>query len=289
MSQPERFELEKTARWLLLAAPWFMAAFVVFFAAMPFLPDDGKPKNDEFIVGLSIFGMSMFGVGAWYSWKIVRRLPLAAVSIDQEGLWPSIADRSQALVPWSNIVRLRERPVLQRIEALDASGRVVAKLEYQLQNFERARSLTLERAHLPTQKMPASGTFQKSKWHHPFSISVIFGFALLGWYVGPIQPFVGYVGMPLVVGMVAWEYWTTPFRLRVTRDALEIHLPGRRQRVPKQHVAAVEIQDDLVNHAKHPAVTLRLVSSSKPIKLKALGVQAVELHQVLQAWRRGDA
>jgi hypothetical protein len=289
MSHPERFELEKTSRRLILAAPWLAATFVVFFAAMPFLPDDGKPKNEALIAGLSVFGMVMFGVGALYSWKIVRHLPEAAISTDQEGLWPSIKDRNLALVPWSKIVRLRERPVLQRIEALDLSGQVVAKLEYQLQDFERLRALALQRANLQIHEIPASGIFQKSRWHHMFSVGAMVGFALLGWYVGQTQPLVGYAGMAFVVGMIGWEYWTTPFRLRVTRDALEIQSPGRRQRVPRQHVAAVEIQDELVNHAKHPAVILRLVGSSKPIKLKALGVQAVELHQALQAWRRGDA
>lgn len=289
MSHPERFELEKTSRWLLLAAPWLMAAFVVFFACMPFLPDDGKPKNEAFITGLSIFGVVMFGVGAWYSWKIVRRLPEAAISTDQEGLWPSIQDRDQALVPWSRIARLRERPVLQRIEALDISGQVVAKLEYQLRDFERLRALALQRAHLQIQENPASGVFQKSRWHHMFSVGAMIGFALLGWYVGQTQALVGYAGMAFVVLMIGWEYWTTPFRLRVTRDALEIRSPGRRRRVPRQCVATVEIQDELVNHAKHPAVILQLVGGSKAIKLKALGVQAIELHQVLQAWRRGDA
>jgi hypothetical protein len=258
------------------------------FAGMPFLPDDGKPKNEAFIAGLSIFGTVMFGTGAWYSWKIVRHLPAAAISIDQEGLWPSINDRGQALVPWSKISRLRERPFLQRIEALDTSGQVVARIEYQLQDFERLRALVLQRAHLRAHEITASGFLQKSRWHHVFSLSAIVCFALLGWYVGPTQPLVGYVGMALVVGTIGWEYWTTPFRLRVTRDALEIYSPSGRRRVPKQDVATVEIQDQLVNRAKHPAVILRLVGVSKPIKLRALGVQAIELHQALQAWRRGD-
>lgn len=289
MSVPEHFELERTSRWLFLASPWLMAAVAIFFAVMPFLPDDGRPRNEAFITGLSFFGIMMFGVGAWYSWRIVRALPEAAVSIDKEGLWKSIRDRNQTLVPWTKIVRLRERPMLQRLEALDMSGQVVARLEYQLHDFERLRAIVLQRASLLTQAMPSSGVFQKPMRHHIFSIGTMLVFTCLGWYVGQTQPLVGYIGMSLVVGMIGWEYLTTPFRLHISRDVLEIHSPGRRQRIPRPHVAAVEIQDELVNHAKHPSVALRLVGSSKLIKLKALGVQAVELHQALQAWRRGDA
>ncbi len=115
------------------------------------------------------------------------------------------------------------------------------------------------------------------------------GFALLGWYVGDEQPLIGYGGMALVVGMIAWEYWTTPFRIRISPRQLEIDRPWRRQIVPRAHVAGIEIEDELVNHAKHPKVTIRLVNSSKPINLKAIGLPAVELHQVLHEWRTGDA
>jgi hypothetical protein len=288
MAHHSRFDLDRSSRWLFLAAPWIMVAFAVLCGCLPFLPDDGKPRNEAFLLGLSIVGCLGFGFGAWYSWQLVRRLPEAAVSIDESGLWPSIRNRDEALVPWSTIVRLREREFLQRIEAIDASGKTVAKLEYQLKDFARLRAIVLQRANL-SRKFLASGTYQKSAWHHTFSLGLIIGFALLGWYVGQTEPLIGYVGMAFVVGMIAWEYWNTAFRLHITAGALEIHLPGRQQRVPRERVARVEIEDELINQVKHPAVTLHLVGDTKPVKLKSLGVQAVELHQAIQAWHRSDA
>ena len=289
MSAAETFGLDKSSRWLFLAAPWIMVAFAALSASVPFLPDDGKPRNEPFILGLAIVCFLGFGLGAWYSWKIVRRLPEAAISLDEEGLWPSIHSRGTALVRWSTIARLRERPFLQRIEALDTTGNVLARLEYQLQNFERLRSIVLQRAQLQRVEVPMSGAFQKSWWHHVFSIGSMISFALLGWYVGSTQPVLGYLGMAGVVGMIAWEYWVTPYALQIRRDALEVCLPGRRRNLPRQHIARVEIMDETVNHAKHPAVAVQLVGESKPIKLKSLGAPAIELHQALQAWLRGDA
>jgi len=135
------------------------------------------------------------------------------------------------------------------------------------------------------QEDPASGVYKKSTWHHLFSIGSLIGFVVLGWYAGPTQPLIGYGGMALLVAVIARECATTPFRLRITSSALEIDSPYRRQRVPKERVSRIEIEDELVNHARHPRVTVHLTDASKPIPLKALGLQSVELYRILQAWR----
>jgi hypothetical protein len=286
----ERFELERSGRWLFLAAPWLFLALALFSAALPVLPGD-RPRNEPFLLAFSIVACLGFAVGAWYSWKIVRQLPEAAISVDEQGLWPSIKNRHDAMVPWNSIVRLRERALLQRIDALDATGRTVARLEYQLKNFDRLRAIVLQRASLRNSARLASSpdAYQRPGWHHLLSIGSMLGFTLLGVYVGQTDPVLGYGSMTFIVGLIAWEYWTLPFHLRITPDALEIRLPGRRRLVPREHIAKVEIQDELINHTKQPAVMLQLVSGAKPVKLKGLGVQAVELHQALQAWHRGTA
>lgn len=288
MALPERFEVQRSERWVFLAAPWLFIALAVFFVAMPFLPGDGKPRNEAFLLGFAVVGCLAFSVCAWYSRQIVRQLVESAVSVDEHGLWPSAKNRNDALVPWSAIVRLREREILQRLDAIDASGKTVARLEYQLKDFDRLRAIVLERANLRG-TAPSSDTYKRPLSHHLLAIGGVLGFALLGWYLGPTEPLLGYVAMTFVVGLVAWEYWTTPFHLRITPGALDISLPGRLRRVPREHIRSVEIQDEQVNYTKQPAVMLQLVGGGKPVKLKALGVQAVELHQVLQTWHRGNA
>lgn len=283
MALPERYELETSSRWLLSASPWFFLAFAILSAAIPFFPDEGKPRNEAFLLGFSVACGTLFGIGAWFFFGIARRLPDAAVTVDEEGIWPTIRARETALVKWADVVRLRQREVMQRLELLDRSGAVVAQLEYQLRDFPRIRAIVMERSRLE----PAHavlGIHEKSKWHHVFTIGAMLGFALLGWYIGDEQPLIGYGGIALIVGVIAWEYWTTPFRLRITPQQLEIDRLWRRQIVPRQRVASIEIEDELINHAKHPKVTVRLVGGGKPIHFKDVGIPAVELHQVLQAW-----
>jgi hypothetical protein len=289
MTFPQRYELETSSRWLFLASPWIMVAFALLCVALPILPDEGKPRNETFLLVFSIVCGSFFSIGAWLCFGIVRRLPDAAMTVDEEGIWPTIRTREVALVRWADVARLRERDLMQRLELIDRAGAVVARLEYQLRDFSLLRTVVLAHAKLERATHSVQGVYQKSKWHHVFTIGTMIGFALLGWYVGDEQPLIGYGGMALVVGMIAWEYWTTPFRIRIRPRQLEIDRPWHCQIVPREHVAGIEIEDELLNHAKHPKVTIRLVNSSKPVNLKAVGLPAVELHQILHEWRTGDA
>lgn len=289
MSAPEHFQLEKSARRLFLAAPWLAVAFVVFFAVLPFLPDDGKPKNDAFILGLTVFGIIMFGTGAWYSFKIVRRLPLSAITVDNDGLWPTVLPRQTSLVKWTEIAKVRERANLQRLELIDLNDKVRVRLEYQLRAFEHLRAIVLDRAALERQVPRLDGAYAMPWWHHPFSLGSIVGFSLLGWYVGDTNPLVGYGGIAIVVAVIACEYWTIPFRLQLTKQTIDLAFPGRTRSIQKSRVIDVQLTDDFANQMRRPHVVIQLLEPDKPIHIKGLGLPSTDLHQILRAWRASDA
>ena len=288
MSLPQRFEVERSARLLFTASSCFFAALALSCAILPLFPYDGKDRNEVAVVALAIFGCSVSGLAFWYAFRVVRKLPEAAITIDEDGLWPTFKDKDSALVKWSDIVRLRERDILQRLDVLDASGKVVANLEYQLRDFQRLRRITLERASLTSSVVSGAGVHQKPLFYHLLNLGIMMGFALLGRYVGPASPLLGYGGVPLVVALIAWEYWNTPFRIRIAHDALEVDWPARRKTVPWECIAGVDVEDVFIKGSRIPHVNVRLLDGSNSIHLQGLGLQAVELHQILQAWRRGD-
>jgi hypothetical protein len=287
MPVPERFELARTSRWLFLATPWLMAMLAALCLALPFLPDDGRPKNEAFVAGFSAFGFAMFGAGTWYSVRTVRRLPLAAISLDHEGLWPTVLNRETAIVKWGEITRVRERPALQRLELVDRYGVVKMRLEYQLQAFERIRAIVLERAALAKQARAGNGTYTMPWWHHPFSVGAMFGFSLLGWYAGQTNPILGYGGMAAVVVVIAWEYSTIPYRLRLAGGTLELAFPGRTRSIPRAQVTNILLADEFHNMVRRPHVVIQLAGGQKPIHVKGLGLPSTDLHQVLKSWSAG--
>ena len=289
MSLPQHFRIEGYQRWILLASPWIFLGFMCLSISLPFLPDD-RPSNSTFLAWFGAITALGWAAGAWYSFGTVRRLHLTAFTADDEGLWPTALPRASALVRWDTIAQLRERPRLQRLELLGATGAVLARLEYQLSNFERLRSIVLARSNLAqVPKVSADSVYRMPRWHHAFSIGMMIGFAALGWYVGDYQPLVGYAGVALVVVMIGWEYWTTPYRVRVSSKGLEVALPARTRFVSRHLIAGIDLADDFANHMRHPHVVVKLREPERPILLKRFQLPAVELVQVLQAWLRGDA
>ena len=112
MNHTEHFQVEGFMRWVILASPWIFAALVVLGLSLPLLPDEGRPRNEDFQLGFSIFMATFFSVLAVLSWRMVRELPYAAVSVDSHGIWRSVEDPSTSLVRWKDISRIRERHCL---------------------------------------------------------------------------------------------------------------------------------------------------------------------------------
>jgi hypothetical protein len=289
MNNTEHFEVDRFMRWILLAAPWIFIAFASLGLALPFLPDDGKPRNETFELGFSIFLALFFGVLAWLSWRVVRQLPFAAVSLDSQGIWKTATNRSTSLVRWSDVVRLRERQYLQRLELLGRSGELLLKLEYQLHDFPRLRRIVLERSSLEPVRTLLGDTFAKSLLYHLFNAAALAGFAALGWFVWPINPLLGAAVMLAVVGLGSWEYLTTAHKIELLPTEMLISWPLKKLTLSRADVVALEVSDLIANQARHPQVVLAHKKSKKPIVLRGLGTSAVELKLALEAWQRNAA
>jgi hypothetical protein len=288
MSLPQSFKIEGFQRWALLASPWVFFGFMSLSIALPFMPDS-KPRDNNFMLWFSVVTAITWAAGALYALRVVRRLPLTAITADEEGLWPTALPRHSSLVRWTKIVEIRERPRMQRLELLSETGTLLGRLEYQLNGFERLRSIVLQRSSLKrAPRTSADGVYEMSRWHHALNLGGMLAFAALGWYVAQIQPFVGYCMVP-VVGMVAWEYWTSPYRVRATSKGLEVSLPIRTRFIPRHHVSGIDLADDFANHTRHPHVVVKLREPEKPVLLKRFRLPAIDLARALQAWQRGDA
>lgn len=289
MNSTEHFQVEGFMRWVILASPWIFAALVVLGLSLPLLPDEGRPRNEDFQLGFSIFMATFFGVLAVLSWRMVRELPYAAVSVDSHGIWRSVEDPSTSLVRWIDISRIRERPYLQRIELLDRSGRRLLKLEYQLQGFERLRNIVLERSSLAPIRAELGHTFAKGFSYHAFNVAALVGFVALGLYVWRTNALLATAVLLVVVGLGAREYLTTAHKVQLLPNEVLITWPLKKLALSRMDVVALDVSDVIVNHARHPQVLLVHKRSEKPVALQGLGASAVELKLALESWHRNAA
>jgi hypothetical protein len=289
MSSLQTFRIEGAQRWLLLASPWILFLFMCFSISLPFISDE-QPRNEAFILWFSVISTIFLGVGLWYAAYVVRNLHLTEFTVDDEGLWPTVFPRSSSLVPWARINGVRERPRLQRLELLDAAGTVLARLEYELNGFDHLRAIVLTRANLhQTLGNPHGNAYGVSIWHHVLNIGSLVGFNLLGLYVGESQPLIGYGGMALIVALVGWDYWKSPYNLFLSEEGLEIVRPFRKRFIARDRITKIDLADEFVNYRRNPYVVVSLREPERPIHLKHFQLSAVELVRVLKAWHEGRA
>ena len=266
---------------LFRASIWILAGFVVFFIALPFIPDDKPPANPAGMMGLSLFGIAFFGGLAWYGIRIAKQLPYSAVSVDPDGLWPAHVPKENGLVPWQSIAAVAERPFLQRLDGKNARGEVVLKVEYQLRGFEQLRALIA--AALPSGgpalRLPA--TFSKSIRYHIFYIAGLAGFTLLGLSVSADNPWLGYAGMGLVVALAGHEYLTTVCAIEVGSARIKVRYPLKQREFAYADIESVQMDDVFVKGSRHPEVVVFLTRERKPIKLNRLGASTAALSQII--------
>jgi hypothetical protein len=288
MTNVERFDLDRNVRRMILFSFWVFVFFILLSISLPFTPNNGRPMNPVFVVWLSFFGTAFFGILACYSWRFIRDLPYTSVSLDEHGIWQSAKSRDTALVPWSNIVKIKERPYLQRLELLGRSGQVLSKIEYQLSDFKRLRDIVIERSALVQVRMPHRDVFSKGFAHHLFYGVLLIGFTSLCIYIWPTQPVLSAVGFPFIVGPLAWEYLTTVHTVKLLSTELAISWPLRKLVIDRSEVISLYLSDISVNHSLHPQVLLKHTKSRKPIALRGIGVAAIELKQAINLWKSGE-
>jgi hypothetical protein len=99
------------------------------------LPSGLQPRGpDQYAVYL--LGAGWAGLLAWCSVWIIGLPEKGAVSVGSDGLWPARLTKDMSLVPWERVHSIRRRPVLKRLDLLDAQGRTIFKVEYQFFEFE---------------------------------------------------------------------------------------------------------------------------------------------------------
>jgi hypothetical protein len=283
---PQTFGIQRSFAVLSRLASWVFGLFSALCLAVPFLPDNGCPLHPNGLYVLAVIAL-FFGALAWLGHRIARQLPWAAVTVDDDGLWPAHLSKDTALLRWEDVRSTRERPYLQRLDLVDVTGRVRLKLEYQLVGFETLRALVTEKARLGLSPRLLPARFAKTRVYHLFTLVVLLCFLLLGLYVGRTNALLGYGLMPVVVALMVREYSTTVSGLVVEHDCLRIDYPLRHRVLRGDEVTAIGLGDVFVKGSRYPEVRISARSEKKTINLRGLGMDAVNLHQLLTTWKSG--
>jgi hypothetical protein len=270
---------------------WFFGIVALLHLGLPLVPTDGRVRALVALWLCAAFGVVFYGGIAWLAYRTTQRLPRSAVAFDDDGVWPAHMAKSTALLRWGEIRSVRERRFRHRLELLDVAGRSRLTLDYYLIGFETLRVVLSERVRLTFEDQPLPARFTKRVSHHLYYVAALLALALLGvsLAVGG-RTALGYGFMTLAVAVGLHEYLTTASGCVVSPGQLEIRYPLWRRVLRRDDVSAIRISDALKDRFGAPAVEVLAGGRRRPIRLRALGVEAQSLYQLLERWKeRGGA
>jgi hypothetical protein len=158
---------------------------------------------DGFPLELSMLGFLFCGgVGLFALWH-GSFLDAYSVEISDDGVRRI---STGAWIPWSGIARLRERPLLNRVDLIGFDGRTEIALEYQLEDFRGALEQVVQRVRIDL--------CHDGQRFHPSRLSALQRFrivsliAFLGLGVWLWISEGGWVLGPAVIAMMLFFYWS---------------------------------------------------------------------------------
>ncbi len=109
---------------------------------------------------IALIDVAVFGFLLWYSLEVWKKSD-DCITADGSGLTYASPKGTRIFVNWREITDVRARDVLQRLEIYSLSGRKMMNLEYQLENFDRLRTLILENTCLDQSRLAKQKTFTR--------------------------------------------------------------------------------------------------------------------------------
>jgi hypothetical protein len=286
----EHFEMPRVMRWLYWLAPGLTAGVAVILAMLPFTAADDPQSchdNSALLAWVAVLGGGAFGLLTLGLLGPARRVGRTATSVDDDGLWATRDGKAAGLVPWTHITALRDRPLVKRLELLDAAGHVRASLECVLTDFSRLRMRVLERAALPPVAMPPDGVVRQPWSSRALRLAGAAGMAALCLWLQDDKPWTAYGGAAFFFVLGAWDFATTPSLLRLRPESLEVVWPFRQISITRANVWDISVEDDPQQPLAGTVVAIRLAPDVPPLVLRGLKTKPAELYRLLRAWQAG--
>jgi hypothetical protein len=318
--QPEKYPIDPSFARLQRAASWAgilgtLICLGLGAAAIVLPTDRAKPGANHLAVSISVVIAVLFALGAWYLRRVVSTLHRYDVMADADGLWLAHETKARGIIRWEAIAGLRESAIGQRLDLVDARGRVLIGLEYQLVGFERLRALVVSRIAPATLGADPSGpgspdradsagmsplpvTFSKSMGYHFLALLLVGVSAWGAWFLGAPaveQLFRGTPGVEqlgpavsvlavigLIICGVMYYYLTEVSKVVIGVDRLAIHYPLRVREYRYTELEGASLIDIPGGYgSKRPVVRVIVRGRTRPIDLDGLGAGATRLYTVI--------
>lgn len=276
----ETFRFPKPYKWLHLGSLFLFVSCLGLALVVAYLDDSGKSRPYL----LAVLAIVVFGPLIWYGLHILRILE-DYVQVDESGIWYVSPHQRRRFVQWRDIVVVRARDVLQRLDLCDATGRVTLRLEYQLENFERLRTIIHERT-----KPHLRDDIEPHKFHRGRSLRVwyvvaivMFGAAAL-WARADSEPWAALILLGVALFAAATFLFETQ-RLEVAPNGLVFVSILRKRLLPFASILGISFKNVSAQYGHEIAVVNLDLVNGKTRQLAGFQEGSFALYKTLEsAW-----
>lgn len=259
---------------------WFFLVLGLSFPALLLLTTGEWPPESDGAVIVVAGGAALFLGFALLAVVSLRRVPLSAMTIDAEGIWPAHEQREAALVPWGAIRDVRGHSLRQFLELRDAAGQRLLRVEYLLEDFAELRERIIERVEPPL-AADAPARFSRKPLYHVVYPLLIAGLAALGWYLFSLNIWAG-GGSLALAGLAALGYAIRPTGVSLDDAGLTLHAPLSARTLPYEEIEEVRLVDVYSQGNQDSLVHLAVRGRRRPLVLSGFDVDNTILYKAIR-------
>lgn len=274
----ETFRFTKLYKWLHIGSLVLFVALIGFSLVSAFADDPGEGRP-FLLPGLMII---VFGPLIWYGLHVLRILD-DYVQVDESGIWYVSPNQRRLFVQWRDIAAVRARDTLQRLELCDTHGRVVMKVEYQLEHFERLRAIIHERTKVHLNSEAGQRRFSKGRLlqiGYGVAIAMFGVVALWAWVEGEHWPALGLLG---VACYAAATFLFETQWLEVTPNGVVLASLVRNRTIPFESMVEISLRNVSEQYGNEVATVHLHLSDGNVLQLTGFQEGSLSLYKALEA------
>jgi hypothetical protein len=134
----EIFRFPAAFRYIMIACSIGFLGLTAFSVSLPLIEPQGSSLSVVFTCALLFGALSLLSISCVY--KSFDR-----VAADDEGIWYLPRNRPARFIAWTQIRSVRAKEFLKRLVIDDLAGSETIRLEYQLEDFSKLRTIVLNR------------------------------------------------------------------------------------------------------------------------------------------------
>lgn len=205
------------------------------------------------------------------NWRILKRFPYMAVTLDDEGIWYEHLGRNH-LVPWSQLTHVETKG--NHFRLCDRDNNVKFKVNYPLENFDKLRDIIAKKIYTDT-RSPRQIFSKTTKYQlaNAGFFAIFLGIITIGFTTLLIL---------FIIGMHIAENLITVIKVTISDGHFVLNFPFRKKIIPFTEIIDIRTIGKRSQDSGFFQIGIFVEGRRKPYCLTKLGIDDMQLLMILR-------